>query len=724
MKLSFDSQSLLFDGRREFLFSGEMHYFRVPAADWRRRMRLWKEAGGNFIGTYVPWIVHEPEEGRIVFGDCPGRDLAAFLRTAAEEGLQVLLRPGPYPYSELVSCGLPQWLYRDYPALRWKRPDGTDEGPFGVKISYMHPLFLEKARRWVRAVTEEVRPFLAENGGPVAAVQLDNELAGIHFWSGGPDANPETFGVGREDGRWPRWLARKYGTVAAANEAYGGTWDSFAEILPITEARPDAPVGEERRRRDFHRCYREQLIEFLVTLKSWLREDGVATPLTHNCGSRNLLPLFEGGREALGPDFLLGYDQYYTLGPAWPQEHPTNSVALDTHCNVDLVRALGWPAVGMEISGGSLADVPPILREDLLAYYMIHLAAGAKGVNLYILTGGPNFGETGQSSDIYDYNAPIRADGSLNATYQAVADFGRFVAERRDLLEAERVVSVQVGFEWETLRLGDWTPPGCDGLSGARAHSFAKKGILSALAATPYPAAWTELCEGALDPGRPLILPAPEMMSERAQRAVVAFLEAGGRLFLAPWAPSLDQDLRPCAILRDFLRLPERHRIETPNSPIVVDGVRVFGCGTPRLVVDAPPPGADSPMTNARAGGVCGWWQKAGAGEVCVFGTEFTYSLFQQAEMLERILARMGAEPVARSSNRNILVDTHRHPDGRRTVFLSNLHASPQSTRLTLFQEGLPAVERDFDLAPMQVAVADFPPASLGRNFERASRKK
>ena len=287
MKLSFDSRSLLFDGRREFLWSGEMHYFRVPAADWRRRMRLWKEAGGNFVATYVPWIVHEPEEGRIVFGDRPERDLAGFLRTAAEEGLQVLLRPGPYVYSELVRSGLPPWLFRDYPALRWKRPDGTDEGPNGSRISYLHPLFLEKARRWFRAVAEQARPFLAENGGPVATVQLDNELAGIHFWFGALDANPETFGLGREGGRWPRWLARKYGSVAAANEAYGGAWASFAEIPPAAEFRPDAPAGEERRRRDFFRCYREQLLDYLATLQGWLREDGVPTPTCHNCGSRD-----------------------------------------------------------------------------------------------------------------------------------------------------------------------------------------------------------------------------------------------------------------------------------------------------------------------------------------------------------------------------------------------------------------------------------------------------
>ena len=436
MKISFDSRSLLFAGRREFLWSGEMHYFRVPAADWRRRMRLWKEAGGNFVATYVPWIVHEPEEGRIVFGDRPERDLAGFLRTAAEEGLQVLLRPGPYVYSELVRSGLPPWLFRDYPALRWKRPDGTDEGPNGSRISYLHPLFLEKARRWFRAVAEQARPFLAENGGPVAAVQLDNELAGIHFWFGALDANPETFGLGREDGRWPRWLARKYGSVAAANEAYGGAWASFAEIPPAAEFRPDAPAGEERRRRDFFRCYREQLLDYLATLQGWLREDGVPTPTCHNCGSRDLLPLFEGARDALGPDFLLGYDQYYSLGPAWPVENPTAAVANQTRCNVDWVRALGWPAVGMEIPGGSPADVPPILREDLLAYYMTHLAAGAKGINVYVFTGGPNFEGTGQSSDLYDYNAPVRADGSLNATYGAVADFGRLVAERRDLLEA------------------------------------------------------------------------------------------------------------------------------------------------------------------------------------------------------------------------------------------------------------------------------------------------
>ena len=702
MKFSHDSQGVLFDGRREFLLSGEMHYFRVPRADWRKRMRLWKNADGNFISTYVPWLIHEPEEGRIIVGDRPERDLAGFLETAAEEGLPVMLRPGPYQYSELVCGGLPTWLLRDYPQLRWQRPDGSDRGP-DSPVSYMHPLFLEKARRWFAAFAEVARPFMASRGGPVPLVQLDNELGGIHLWFGPPDANPETFGCGREEGRWPMWLARKYRSIDAANEAFGGTWRAFAEIPPLVETASDAPVGDERRRRDFFRCYLEQLRDYLCTLKGWLREDGISEPVCHNCGSVELTPIFAGTKEALGDDFLLGYDHYYSLGPAWKQENPTVGYALGTRFAVDTIAALGHPAVGMEIPGGSPSDVPPILREDLLACYMSHLAAGAKGLNLYVFTGGPNFGDTGDTCDIYDYNAAIRADGSLNETYFAMKDFGAFMAAHPELLRGQRAASVQIGFEWDTLRMGGWAPPE-GGLSGERAQRFAEKGFVFALTATPFPAAWTELTEKALDPEKPLILPAPAMMSEKAQRAVVAFLEHGGRVLLAPDAPTRDLDLRPCTVLRDFLRLPERVAAApgAGNAPLLVDGARIFGCATPKRVLSGGiPEGADTPMTNARTGEVFGWWQKAGRGEVCVFATTFDYSLFCQAEMLERMLARLGARPFIRSTNRNVPVESHLLEDGRLAAFALNLHSSPQTTTL-LAPDGA-AFATDVRLAPMEV---------------------
>ena len=201
---SFDSIGFQIDGQDAFMVSGEFHYFRVPRSDWRRRMQLFKEAKGNCIATYVPWLIHEPTEGDIRFGDVDNRDLAAFLTIAREEGLKVVLRPGPYQYSELVNDGLPEWLLADYPETL-----ATDINGSAFRhssISYLHPIVLEKARRYYRAFAEVVRPFMMENGGPVCMLQVDNELTGIHVWFGSLDYNPETMGFGKENGRYPLWL--------------------------------------------------------------------------------------------------------------------------------------------------------------------------------------------------------------------------------------------------------------------------------------------------------------------------------------------------------------------------------------------------------------------------------------------------------------------------------------------------------------------------------------
>ena len=52
---------------------------------------------------------------------------------------------------------------------------------------------------------------------------------------------------------------------------------------------------------------------------------------------------------------------------------------------------------------------------------------GLKGVNYYVYTGGPNFPDTGTTCDIYDYNAHVHADGSLNETYESLKTFGKFM---------------------------------------------------------------------------------------------------------------------------------------------------------------------------------------------------------------------------------------------------------------------------------------------------------
>src|SRR5689334_2516873 len=78
----------LLDNKPFQMISGEMHYSRVPREAWRQRMRMAKAMGLNTIGTYVFWNVQEPEKGRFDFSG--NNDIAAFVRTAGEEGLWVI----------------------------------------------------------------------------------------------------------------------------------------------------------------------------------------------------------------------------------------------------------------------------------------------------------------------------------------------------------------------------------------------------------------------------------------------------------------------------------------------------------------------------------------------------------------------------------------------------------------------------------------------------------
>ena len=67
--ITFDALCYRIEGKPVYLYSGEMHYFRVPKTDWSRRMKLLKEAGGNCVATYIPWLLHEPEESTFRFGE-------------------------------------------------------------------------------------------------------------------------------------------------------------------------------------------------------------------------------------------------------------------------------------------------------------------------------------------------------------------------------------------------------------------------------------------------------------------------------------------------------------------------------------------------------------------------------------------------------------------------------------------------------------------------------
>ena len=86
------------EGKDIQLICGEMHYPRIPHEYWRDRLKRASAMGLNTVSAYVFWNFHERQPGEFDFSG--QADIAEFIRTAQEEGLYVILRPGPYVCAE------------------------------------------------------------------------------------------------------------------------------------------------------------------------------------------------------------------------------------------------------------------------------------------------------------------------------------------------------------------------------------------------------------------------------------------------------------------------------------------------------------------------------------------------------------------------------------------------------------------------------------------------
>ena len=139
------------------IISGSIHYPRVPRPYWRDRIKKAKAMGFNCIGTYIFWNAHEKSPGEFDFSG--NLDVAEFVKICQEEGMWVIVRPGPYICSEWDFGGLPAWLLKDK----------------DMKIRSGHPDFLAATKRYMKALGEELRGLQVNQGGPIIQVQVENE---------------------------------------------------------------------------------------------------------------------------------------------------------------------------------------------------------------------------------------------------------------------------------------------------------------------------------------------------------------------------------------------------------------------------------------------------------------------------------------------------------------------------------------------------------------------
>ena len=145
------------DGEAVKLISGAVHYFRNMPDTWRDIFKKMKAMGLNCVETYCVWNMHEKKPGEYDFTG--NLDIAEFIRTAQEEELMVIVRPGPYICAEWEFGGLPWWIQ-------------TDDN---MEIRCSNKAYIECFDRYLDKLFEQVRPLLCTKGGPVIMMQIENE---------------------------------------------------------------------------------------------------------------------------------------------------------------------------------------------------------------------------------------------------------------------------------------------------------------------------------------------------------------------------------------------------------------------------------------------------------------------------------------------------------------------------------------------------------------------
>ena len=159
-KLTFEIKNGDFyvNGKATPLLSGEMHYSRIPHEYWRHRLQMMKGMGLNTVATYVFWNWHETAPG--VWDFAGDKNLAEYIKIAGEEGMMVILRPGPYVCAEWEFGGYPWWL----------------QNIEGMEIRRDNEQFLKHTKLYLERLYKEVGHLQCTNGGPIIMVQCENEF--------------------------------------------------------------------------------------------------------------------------------------------------------------------------------------------------------------------------------------------------------------------------------------------------------------------------------------------------------------------------------------------------------------------------------------------------------------------------------------------------------------------------------------------------------------------
>lgn len=640
------------NGKKELLLCGEIHYFRMPRENWAAALDRLVECGCNAVAYYVPWFVHEFEEGNFDFTGRvhPENDLHTWIRLTAEKGLMGFLRPGPYVYAETADLGIPLWFQKKHPnaqVKRYKNGEYTDSSRIHC-VGHNHPDFLSAVEHWYAAVCGEIKQYLAPLGN-LFMIQLCNEIPGDDH----DDRNPENLGIGKEEGIYPSYLREKYCAVETLNQSYRSDFRTFEEVEPhmLEEADPDQAFME---RLEFY--YSWYYPGYFRRLRKFMLDNGVETIFVHNAYNPRAVSLHYRNRID-NPWLHVGLDCYYSLSGRLGMKEAAYYGEFGAEYARRFLKDVPWV---IEHECGYWNDYPTVYGPELYIWNIWAIASGYRGFNLYLFASGLNRDGMGFFGTAHDWQAPVDYNGEKRQSFK---DISRSI---RDIKKDKEVFLEAAAYD---IGLGLKHDPGLIWKRVAKPGNETYFALKSA-GYTPRIVDFMAEDEEELKRKPVLFLVLDEALDAENQRKLAGYVREGGTLIVSGRLPYKDDQGRTCTILADELKLAvspavsleqEQEKLRYAGTEYYIGKNVQRICGVEGLI-----------LGETTTGGPGAVLIESGKGKALILPFEIEVLFKSMGELLYRLLERISVYPQVRGAvNLRILV----RESG--TVIALNMHPIP-----------------------------------------------
>ena len=689
-KLTFNNQSFELDGKSFFLLSGEMHYFRVNAELWQKHLELIKQAGLNTVSSYVPWSLHEQIEGEADFAGryAANLNLERFIELCKKTELNLILKPGPYILAELSMHGLPRWFFKNYPDALACDSNGK---PYPVGYACLRqPDYLRKTMQWYDAVMPMIAANQLSNGGPIAMIQVCNEVGLFQWLNGCGDYSSCSIKAYRQ------YLKKTYKTISALNERCGTDYHDFQEVIP--------PAGEVKTKaehfayRDWENFHRDFYAEYIGMLIREIRLREITVPLFHNVpgwvfGRAKTMPVCLSMYHKLSrlyPDILLGVD-HIPENPSYRNFHDDRIINAMTKS----IQGNRGPSYVAELQAGTREANVRIYPNEMELFYKTCLANGAVGMNYYMFSGGENPPGWGIYDSAFYLQTPIDVQGRVGESYPVIQRISGIVKTHGQRLcqcstNAKQALAfyppyyyrefLNPLFTGENLDDGSCVGRKLDWRMVTDELLFDGVGKLLAMDNQEYDFADITAAEANQLGGYKQIWAAlTEQMDAESQKKLLEYVRNGGHLICFPTLPKFDLNALPCTILADGLGVKTEQIIENSdgiiywtdtNQPIHGIGyIETFNAKSADIIA----------QTQNRK--PCGIKVSCGKGSAAILGTGFIYQSAAHKYAWQKLGLADNFRGQFVCDNPLVITRTRLHKNGGGYFFMLNYHNQAIQTK-------------------------------------------